>query len=279
MINMRSDHVIYSSVYGQTVVEDIPPKDAVVDPIIEQLFALSNVASDRVASPIDMPSVLFAAFSRLDEESASSDSHAAMPTTAATPDKPADATKSESVDDLLSRARDGDSGAWEEIVRRYSSVVFATVRSFRLQDADVCDAVQMTWLRLAENVHQVQFPDRLAGWLATTARRECLHMLRQQAKQFPEPAEKVAENAIDPQVGPEQRVIEGDTARKLWKLVAELSPVRRTVLRALFADNPCPTAEAARAARIPPGAIGPTRKRALQQLRRRLNEQGLGPEI
>src|ERR1700742_1567960 len=67
-----------------------------------------------------------------------------------------------SVGDLLRRAREGDSPAWEEIVRRYSSVVFATVRSFRLQDADVFDAVQMTWLRLAENSHRVQFPERLA---------------------------------------------------------------------------------------------------------------------
>jgi hypothetical protein len=27
----------------------------------------------------------------------------------------------------------------------------------------------MTWLRLAENTHRIQFPERLGGWLATTA--------------------------------------------------------------------------------------------------------------
>jgi hypothetical protein len=32
-----------------------------------------------------------------------------------------------------------------------------------LQDADARDAVQTTWLRLAENAHQVQFPERLGG--------------------------------------------------------------------------------------------------------------------
>lgn len=184
-----------------------------------------------------------------------------------------------SVADLLLQARDGDSAAWEEIVRRYSSVVFATVRSFRLQDADVLDAVQMTWLRLAENSHRVQFPERLAGWLATTARRECLHILRQQAKHAPAPTEAVAENVADPCVGPEQRVIDRDTAQTLWNLVAELSPLRRTLLRALFTDNPRPYTEVARAAGIPPGGIGPTRARALQQLRRRLDEHGLGPGV
>jgi RNA polymerase sigma factor (sigma-70 family) len=177
--------------------------------------------------------------------------------------------------DLLLRARARDSAAWEEIVRRYSSVVYATVRSFRLQEADVLDAVQMTWLRFAENCHRVQYPERLAGWLATTARRECLHILRQQAKHTLTSADTMIDNVVDPGAGPEQRAIERDTARMLWNLVAELSPLRRTLLRALFADNPRPYADVARAAGIPPGGIGPTRARALQQLRRRLDETGL----
>lgn len=181
----------------------------------------------------------------------------------------------DSVADLLRRARAGDSAAWEEIVRQYSNVVFATVRSFRLQEADVLDAVQMTWLRFAENCHQVQYPHRLAGWLATTARRECLHILRQQAKHTLTSADVVADYIVDPCVGPEQRAIERDTARTLWKLVAELSPLRRTLLRALFTDNPGPYADVARTAGIPPGGIGPTRARALRQLRRRLDEHGL----
>lgn len=183
----------------------------------------------------------------------------------------------ESIADLLLRARDKDPVAWEEIVRRYSGVVFAAVRSFRLQDADVLDAVQMTWLRLAENAHRVQHPERLAGWLATTARRECLHILRQQAKHAPAAVDVLTENVVDPNMGPEQRVIERDTARTLWDLVAELPPIRRTLLEALFTDNPRSYTEVARTAGIPPGGIGPTRARALQQLRRRLDESGLGP--
>lgn len=75
-----------------------------------------------------------------------------------------------SVAGLLLRVGDGDPAAWEEIVRRYGHLVSATVRSFRLQDADALDATQTTWLRLAEHVHQIQHSERLSGWLATTAR-------------------------------------------------------------------------------------------------------------
>ncbi|MGH3874036.1 MAG: RNA polymerase sigma factor [Pseudonocardiaceae bacterium] len=181
-----------------------------------------------------------------------------------------------SVADLLSRVGDGDPAAWDEIFRRYGKLVTMTVRSFRMQEADALDAVQMTWLRLRENAHRVQFPERLAGWLATTARRECLHILRQ-AKRTSDGIGMVPETVPDPAVSPEQRVIDADVTRTLWELVAELSPRRRTLLRTLFTDNPRSYDEVARVTGIPPGGIGPTRARALQQLRRRLDEHELGP--
>ena len=179
--------------------------------------------------------------------------------------------------DLLVRVSRGDPAAWAEVLRRYGKLVSTTVRSFRLQDADALDAMQMTWLRLAENAHQVQFPERLGGWLATTARRECLHIVRQAilARDFIDVA---PETVADFSVGPEQRVIDDDTARTVRKFVDELPPRRRTLLRALFNDNTCHYAEVARAAEIPLGGIGPTRARALRQLRNKLTEHELGPE-
>jgi RNA polymerase sigma factor (sigma-70 family) len=182
-------------------------------------------------------------------------------------------TATSTVADLLLRVGEGESAAWGEICRRYEKLVSATVRSFRLQEADALDAVQMTWLRLAENAHRIRFPERLGGWLVTTARRECLHILR-----LANAAGGIGiapEAVVDPSVGPEQRVIDADTSRTLWKFVAELSPRRRTLLRTLFTDNSWSYAEVAHVAGIPPGGIGPTRARALQQLRRRLNEQEL----
>ena len=179
----------------------------------------------------------------------------------------------DSAADLLLRVRDGDPAAWKEIVCRYGKLVSTTVRSFRLQEADALDAVQITWLRLAENAHRVQFPEKLGGWLATTARRECLRILRQ-AKPAPDLTNMTPETVADP-LGPEQRVIDADTAQRLWNLVAELSPRRKTLLQALFTDSPHSYAEVARTAGIPLGAIGPTRARALQQLRDKINEHEL----
>jgi RNA polymerase sigma factor (sigma-70 family) len=198
-------------------------------------------------------------------------------TTATMNDAAADAVP-ESVACLLERIRGGDSAAWEEICRRYSKLVSTTVRSFRLQEADTLDAAQMTWLRLAENVDRIQFPERLGGWLATTARRECLHILRQ-VKPIPNLIDVTPDIAADPSAGPEARVIDADTARTLRKLVSELPPRRQILVRMLFTESPRSYAEVARTAGIPPGGIGPTRARALRQLRDKLREHELGRDI
>ncbi|MGH3933611.1 MAG: RNA polymerase sigma factor [Pseudonocardiaceae bacterium] len=182
-----------------------------------------------------------------------------------------------SVADLLLGVSHGDPASWDEVLRRYGKLVFAAVRPFRLQKADALDAVQMTWLRLAENAHRVQFPERLGGWLVTTARRECLHILRQ-AKAAPDLIDVGAGTVADPSMGPERHVINADTTRIVWKLVDELPSRQRTVLRTLFTDSPPTYAEAARVVRIPPGGIGPTRARALRQLRDKLDEHGVGSD-
>ena len=176
-------------------------------------------------------------------------------------------TASLSVTDLLRRTSDGDQAAWEEIMRRYRHLVLAKVRSFRLQDADTHDAVQMTWLRLAENHHRIQFPEQLGSWLTTTASRVCLSILHDAEHTSNDTA---VENMADPSLGPEQHVIDQDTAQTLHDLIAKLAPRKRTLLQALLADEPPRYAELARNTGIPPGSIGPTRARALRQLRQEL---------
>jgi RNA polymerase sigma factor (sigma-70 family) len=175
----------------------------------------------------------------------------------------------------LLRARDDDPAAWDEVLRRYGKLVSTTVHSFQLQDADALDAVQTTWLRLAENAHQGQFPEQLAKWLETTARRECLRILCQ-ATPAPDFCHTAPDAVADRSMGPEQRVVDADTTRTLWNIVAELPPRQQALLQQLFTVHPRPYAEVARTAGIPLGGIGPTRARALRQLRGRLNDRGLG---
>lgn len=125
--------------------------------------------------------------------------------------------------ELVRLASANDQAAWQEIVRRYHGLVHARVRLFRLQDADAHDAVQMTWLRLMENCQRIQYPEYLGSWLATTASRECLAILRGIARTKNQDGMAI-DNVADPTASPEQRVIDKHTTQILHDLVAELAP-------------------------------------------------------
>jgi DNA-directed RNA polymerase specialized sigma24 family protein len=85
------------------------------------------------------------------------------------------------------------------------------------------------------------------------------------------------ETVPEPSAGPEQHAIDAHTPQTLRKLLDELSPRRRTVLRVLFTDDDCSYTEVARIPGIPLGGIGPTRARALRQLRDKLDQHQMGP--
>jgi RNA polymerase sigma factor (sigma-70 family) len=182
------------------------------------------------------------------------------------------------VAELLRQAAQGNPAAWQEIIGRYSGLISAKIRTFRLQDADALDAMQLTWLQLAENIHRIQHPDRLGGWLATTAARACLHILRQAGRIRPV-INALVDTLADSTANPEQQVIDIHTAQTLHTLIAVLPPRQRRVLRALFSDDPPLYGELSRATGIPPGSIGPTRKRALHQLRQLLQDHQLASSI
>jgi RNA polymerase sigma factor (sigma-70 family) len=167
-------------------------------------------------------------------------------------------------DELLRSAGGGDERAWTEIVERYRGLVIAVVRSYRLQDADAHDAEQRTWLRLVEHRDAVRDPERLGGWLATTASRECLRLLRESRAVVTDELDAVP----DPDRTVEDQVVDADTVSRLWTIVAALPPRGRTIMMELFADEPRAYAEVAQATGIPIGSLGPSRARLIGRVRR-----------
>src|ERR1700716_3960402 len=85
----------------------------------------------------------------------------------------------ERVSALVAAAAGGDEGAWSELVDHFAGLVWSVIRGYRMSAADAADVSQTTWLRLAEHIHKVREPERIGAWLATTAGRECLRMIRQ----------------------------------------------------------------------------------------------------
>ncbi len=79
---------------------------------------------------------------------------------------------------LVSKAAAGDADSWAEITDLFTTMVWAIARSHRLSADDSADVVQIVWLRLLENLHRFEHAEALPGWLAATARRAALDLLR-----------------------------------------------------------------------------------------------------
>lgn len=176
---------------------------------------------------------------------------------------------------LLAAAAAGDQASWDELVTRYNGMLWGIARSYRLGAADCGDAVQTTWLRLVENLDRIEDPARLPGWLATTARRECLRILRRSGRERPAASIDGFDDMPDGGDPLDAGLLADERDAALWRGLSAISARCQQLLRVLMASPPPAYAAVSAALDMPIGSIGPNRQRCLDQLRRILTSDGL----
>jgi RNA polymerase sigma factor (sigma-70 family) len=184
---------------------------------------------------------------------------------------------SDPVPGWVKAAAAGDQRAWDLLVDRFAGLVWAICREHRLSDSDAADTVQLTWLRLLENLGRIRDPQRLAGWLATTCRRQCLAVLRQSKTTIPTTAESL-DLVMGGSGAADQAVLATEQRAILWQAFTRLSDWCQQVLRALILDaedGPPSYRLVAAQLQTPVGGLGPTRARCLSQLRKLLDSSGI----
>jgi RNA polymerase sigma factor (sigma-70 family) len=170
-------------------------------------------------------------------------------------------------------AADGDQRAWDALVDEFGGMIRGVARSYRLSDADAADVTQATWLKLIDNLGRLQDPGRVGAWLATTARRECLHVLRR-AKTTVFFGDDAPDIPCDEDEDMALRLMAAERDQSLWRAFARLRETDQALLLLLVSD-PAPSYEEISAAlAMPVGSIGPTRARALARLRTELERDG-----
>jgi RNA polymerase sigma factor (sigma-70 family) len=173
------------------------------------------------------------------------------------------------VTDLVARAKDGDKQAWDALVERYAPLIWSICRRHRLSRADADDVSQSVWLRLLSQLDRVRDPAALPGWLATTARRECLRVLC--AAQGPHAAmyARDVDSLPDERAGlADQGLLAAERHAALREAFGQLPPNGQQLIALLIADPPVPYADISARLGIPVGSIGPNRSRYLDKMRR-----------
>jgi RNA polymerase sigma factor (sigma-70 family) len=170
---------------------------------------------------------------------------------------------------LIAAAAAGDQDAWNGIVDRYAGMVWRIVRGFRLSAADAADVSQVTWLRVVEHLDSLREPEALGAWIAVTARREALQLLRRQ-REIPVDDTRWDDEADDSAPAPGQRLLRDERNRELWAAFQRLPMRCRTLLRLLVTEPMGSYAAVAAALDVPIGSLGPARGRCLDTLRHEL---------
>jgi RNA polymerase sigma factor (sigma-70 family) len=157
-----------------------------------------------------------------------------------------------------------DDDAFADIKRRFHRLVWASSYGFGFDRHTRDDVAQLVWLKLFQNLQSIRDPSRLAGWLATTTRRECLRVVKARARftmieSFEDESDPTAREL-------DAAVIKDETVRLVAQALNGIDAECRQLLRLLSAEPALTYGEIAETLKAAPGSIGPWRQRCLRKL-------------
>lgn len=167
--------------------------------------------------------------------------------------------------ELVARALAGDQKAWLEIVARVKNVAWRQINGFRFGRSDAEDVFAATLFRLVENLDRIREPEKLLGWVATTARHEGIAMAR--SRQRLVPTEDMTDYGIVEVLDFDRGLVLDEDQAAVRSAFVQLDQRCQQLLRLLSLQPPVRYREIGQIMGMPHGAIGPNRRRCLDKLR------------
>ncbi len=171
---------------------------------------------------------------------------------------------------LIQSCLAGDEKAWNELMNRYSRMVYSIARRYRMHESDSEDILQTVFLTLFQKLDQVRDQTRISAWLITTTHRECWKLGKKLGK-YPDLDEHIADVSA-----PEDHDLElWEQQQQVRTALEKLGGKCQDLLTALFMEvNPQSYESIAMRLGIKVGSIGPTRARCFEKLEQILVQMG-----
>lgn len=179
--------------------------------------------------------------------------------------------------DLVQRCLEGEEPAWHALTDRYADLVYGIARQCGLQPDDAGDVAQEVFVALLRSLARIRDRDRLAGWIARTARREAWRHARRRRRVQERDASAPLVTGAEPLPDEALQALEEEHAVRV--AYGTLGERCRRLLDALFFQPDRPYAQIAEEQGMAVGSIGPTRRRCLEQLKAALAAEGIAPDV
>lgn len=171
--------------------------------------------------------------------------------------------------DLAERARQGDRGAFHEIVESHKEQVYYLALGLTRHPEDAEDMVQETFLKAYRSLGRFRGQSKLSSWLYRIAVNVCHDARRRRADAEPLDAAAHDEADAHPASNPERLAASDRLRRAIDRAVLALTPAERSVF-VLRHHQELSTRETARVLRRAEGTVKNLLFRALRKLRREL---------
>lgn len=188
--------------------------------------------------------------------------------------------------ELVQRCIDGETGAWDTLVRCHLDLLYALVAKIlrpQLQfeaDPEIEDVLQAVftklWAQDRRRLRAFQGRSKLSTWLVVIARREALDRLRSRGIRERSKAdfEIVTAAAVSEEDGadPVDASERGEEREAVASALGKVPPRDRLLLQLIYAEE-CAYAEVARLLDVAENSVGPMLQRARKRLRTVLEKE------
>jgi RNA polymerase sigma factor (sigma-70 family) len=183
--------------------------------------------------------------------------------------------------DLVAACLGGDEAAWDALVERCAPLVYAVACRAGLKPEDAADVFQEVCLAVLQHLGDLRDRGCLAGWLATTTRREVWRLRRRRRAQRSlsgmterEQEEALTAHSCHASEPPDAALLALAEADRVRRAQERLPARCRSLLALLYGADPTPSyVDVAASLGLPVGSIGPSRARCLQNLKKILDEE------
>jgi RNA polymerase sigma factor (sigma-70 family) len=177
--------------------------------------------------------------------------------------------------ELVSQCLQGDSAAWEALIKRYRRLIYSIPIRFSFTTADASDVFQSVCLKLIEHLHELKDETKVSAWLITTTTRQCIYVRSQKFRETGGNEEELEEPS-DPSENVEDTRVQIEEQQRIRESVDQLPDRCRQLIELLYFDASAPSyEEVSRSLSMPVASIGPTRARCLDKLRIILRRRGI----
>ncbi|HWH71057.1 MAG TPA: sigma-70 family RNA polymerase sigma factor [Candidatus Sulfotelmatobacter sp.] len=140
---------------------------------------------------------------------------------------------------LMLRVKQGDSGAFAELVERYKQPVMNLVYRMLHDAAEAEDLAQNVFVQVYKSAYRYEVSSKFSTWLFTIARNLCLNEIRRRSRHpvdsmeaaHPEQEDQPLQQFEDKKTfSPPESLLQGELEEKVEQALAELPENQRTAL-------------------------------------------------